>query len=206
MSRTISAAVAVANFAQLTRLKAIKIVREGENPYLINQCLNDRVGNLVIGWNEGQKNGSSMGKRNNQNFVVIPTGRLIERLKQLCLEYGITLTITEEAYTSKASFLDGDSLPKYGEKPDSAACAEGRIGWKASGERVKRGLYKSHDGHIINADCNGSANIMIRCNTQLGFNLVEVGRASLTVPQRIDLLSRLSKSYRKRCVACFHSK
>jgi len=62
--------------------------------FIINQCLNDRVGNLVIGWNEGQKNGSSMGKRNNQNFVVIPTGRLIERLKQLCLEYGITLTIT----------------------------------------------------------------------------------------------------------------
>ncbi|HBB33938.1 MAG TPA: transposase, partial [Cyanobacteria bacterium UBA9273] len=86
--------------------------------FIINQCLNDRVGNLIIGWNEGQKNGSNMGKRNNQNFVVIPTKRLIDRLKQLCPEYGIVLTITEEAYTSKASFLDGDSLPKYGEKPE----------------------------------------------------------------------------------------
>ncbi|BAY45415.1 transposase [Scytonema sp. HK-05] len=86
--------------------------------FLINQCLNDRVGNLVIGWNDGQKNGSSMGKRNNQNFVVIPTGRLIERLKQLACEYGIVLTITEEAYTSKASYLDGDRLYKHGEKPD----------------------------------------------------------------------------------------
>ena len=45
--------------------------------FIVNQCLNDRVGNLVIGWNEGQKNGSNMGKRNNQNSVVIPTGRLI---------------------------------------------------------------------------------------------------------------------------------
>lgn len=160
--------------------------------FIINQCLNDRVGNLVIGWNEGQKNGSNMGKRGNQNFVVIPTGRLIERLKQICPEYGIQLTITEEAYTSKASYLDGDSLYKHGEKPDC---------WKPSGTRVKRGLYKSRDGHLINADCNGSVNIMKKVATQLGLNLVEVGRASLTVPQRIDLFTRLNKSYRKRCVA-----
>jgi putative transposase len=138
--------------------------------FIINQCLNDRVGNLVIGWNQGQKNGSNMGKRGNQNFVVIPTGRLIERLKQLCPEYGIKLTITEEAYTSKASYLDGDSLHKHGEKPN---------GWKPSGQRVKRGMYKSRDGHVINADCNGAANIARKVATQLGLNLVEVGRASL---------------------------
>jgi IS605 OrfB family transposase len=157
--------------------------------FIINQCLNDRIGNLVIGWNEGQKNGSNMGKRNNQNFVAISTGRLIERLKQLSKEYGIVLTVTEEAYTSKASFLDGDSLPKYGEKP---------VGWKPSGDRIERGLYQSRDGHLINADCNGSANIMRKVAIQLGLNLVEVGRASLTVPQRIDLFTRLNKSYRRR--------
>lgn len=177
--------------------------------FIINQCLNDRIGNLVIGWNEGQKIGSNMGKRNNQNFVVIPTGRLIERLKQLCPEYGIILTITEEAYTSKASFLDGDLLPKYGEKPE---------GWKASGERVKSlrhspgceirasgaaRLYKSRDGHIINADCNGSANIMRKVATQLGLNLAEVVRGALTLPQRIDLFSRLNKSYRRRSLGGF---
>jgi putative transposase len=160
--------------------------------FIINQCLNDCVGNLIIGWNEGQKNSSNMGKRNNQNFVVIPTKRLIDRLKELCPEYGIVFTITEEAYTSKASYLDGDSLYKFGEKPD---------GWKSSGQRVRRGLYKSRDGLVINADCNGSANIMRKVATQLDLNLVEVGRASLTVPQRIDLFSRLSKSYRKRSEA-----
>lgn len=158
--------------------------------FIVNQCLNDKVGNLIIGWNDGQKNSSNMGKRGNQNFVIIPTGRLIERLKQLCPEYGIQLTITEEAYTSKASYLDGDSLHKHGEKPN---------GWKPSGQRVKRGLYKSRDGHLVNADCNGAANIMRKVATQLGLNLVEVGRASLTVPQRYDLFKRLNKSYRKRC-------
>ncbi|MFB2770092.1 RNA-guided endonuclease InsQ/TnpB family protein [Pelatocladus sp. BLCC-F211] len=158
--------------------------------FIINQCLNDRVGNLVIGWNDGQKNGSNMGKRGNQNFVTIPTGRLIDRLKELCPEYGIQLTITEEAYTSKASYLDGDSLYKHGEKPN---------GWKPSGERVKRGLYKSRDGHVINADCNGAANIARKVATQLGLNLVEVGRGALTLPRRVDLFNALSKSYRKRC-------
>ena len=159
--------------------------------FIINQCLNDRVGNLVIGWNEGQKSSSDMGKRNNQNFIPIPTKRLIERLKQLCLEYGIVLTITEEANTSKASFLDGDSLPKHGEKP---------VGWKASGERVKRGLYKTAKGWRVNADCNGAANILRKVATQLGLCLVEVGRGRLTLPRRVDLFSGLSRSYRKRSV------
>ncbi|NEO90438.1 MAG: IS200/IS605 family element transposase accessory protein TnpB [Moorea sp. SIO3G5] len=157
--------------------------------FIINQCLNDRVGNLIIGWNYGQKNRSSMGKRGNQNFVVIPTGRLIERLKQLCYEYGIKLTITEEAYTSKASYLDGDSLYKYGEKPK---------GWFPSGKRVKRGLYKTSAGWLINADCNGAANIARKVATQLGLDLAEVGRGALTLPQRYDLFTSLNRSYRKR--------
>jgi len=160
--------------------------------FIVNQCLNDGVGNLVIGWNEGQKVASTMGKRANQNFVPIPTGRLIERLKQLTIEYGIILTITEEANTSKASFLDGDSLPKHGEKP---------VGWVPSGKRVKRGLYRTKQGLLIHADCNGAANILRKVAIQLGINLVKVGSGSLTLPQRIDLFSRLSRSYRKNCGA-----
>lgn len=138
--------------------------------FIVNRCLADGIGNLVMGWNEGQKVSSDMGKRNNQNFVPIPTGRLVERLKHLCQEYGISLTITEEANTSKASFLDGDSLPKHGEKP---------IGWEESGKRVNRGLYQTKKGLLINADCNGAANILKKVATQLGISLVKVGRGSL---------------------------
>ncbi|NEQ84833.1 MAG: IS200/IS605 family element transposase accessory protein TnpB [Moorea sp. SIO2I5] len=167
-------------------------MRDGINKaarFIINRCLNDHIGNLIIGWNEGQKNRSTMGKRGNQNFVVIPTKRLIERLKQLCLEYGIKLTITEEAYTSKASYLDEDPLPKYGEKPN---------GWKPSGCRVKRGLYKSSEGWLINADCNGAANIARKVAAQLGLDLTRVGRGALTLPNRYDLFTCLSKLYRTR--------
>ncbi|NEO42767.1 MAG: IS200/IS605 family element transposase accessory protein TnpB [Moorea sp. SIO4A3] len=157
--------------------------------FIVNRCLNDRIGNLIIGWNERQKDSSSMGKRGNQNFVVIPTKRLIERLKQLCLEYGIKLTITEEAYTSKASYLDDDSLPKYGEKP---------AGWTPSGKRVRRGLYKSSKGHLVNADCNGAANIARKVAAQLGIDLTKAGRGALTLPHRFDLFTSLSRSYRTR--------
>ncbi|EGJ29123.1 putative DNA-binding domain transposase [Moorena producens 3L] len=125
----------------------------------------------------------------NQNFVVIPTKRLIERLKQLACEYGIKLTITEEAYTSKASYLDDDSLPKHGEKPK---------GWTPSGKRVKRGLYKSSEGHLINADCNGAGNIARKVAAQLGIDLTKAGRGSMTVPHRYDLFNSLSRSYRTR--------
>lgn len=175
--------------------------------FIINQCLNDHVGNLVIGWNEGQKNGSNMGKLGNQNFVAIPTKRLIDRLKQLCPEYGIVLTITEEAYTSIASYLDGDSLYKHGEKlaagcgnslPAQEAATLRAAGWKPSGQRVKRGLYKTSLGFLVNADCNGAANIARKVATQLGISLAELGRAALTLPRRVNLFTGLSKLYRRR--------
>ncbi len=159
--------------------------------FIINRCLSDRIGNIIIGWNEGQKNGTDMGKRNNQNFVVIPTKRLIDRLKQLACEYGIVLTITEEAYTSKASYLDDDSLHKHGEKPE---------GWTPSGKRVERGLYRALNGMLINADCNGAANIARKVARQLGLDLAKLGRAALTLPHRYNLFSDLTRLYRKRSV------
>ena len=163
--------------------------------FIISKCLEDRTGNLIIGWNEGQKQRSKMSKRNNQNFTPIPTGRLIERLKQLCPEYGIVLTVTEESYTSKSCFLSNDSLPKYGEKPEN---------WEASGRRVKRGLYRAGNGKLVNADCNAATNIMRKVATQLGLDLsllVRVGRGALTLPKRYCLFSNLTKKYRKHHVA-----
>lgn len=158
--------------------------------FIVNRCLVDGIGNLIIGWNDGQKVSSDMGKQNNQNFVPIPTGRLIERLKQLCPEYGIVLTITEEANTSKASFLDGDSLPKHGEK---------LVGWEPSGKRVNRGQYRTKKGLLVNADCNAAANIIRKVAIQLSISLVEIGRGSLALPKRYDVITGLTKSYRKHC-------
>ena len=167
--------------------------------FIINRCLNDGIGNLVIGWNEEQKSRSNMGKKGNQQFVVIPTKRLIERLKQLAFEYGINLLITEESYTSKASFLDGDSLPKHGAKPVRVASALPK-GWEPSGKRVRRGLYRTASGKLINADSNGAANILRKVTTQ-SFDLTKVARGALTLPHRYDLFTSLSRSYRISCEA-----
>jgi putative transposase len=85
---------------------------------------------------------------------------------------------TEEAYTSKASFLDGDSLPKYGEKPS---------GWKASGKRIERGLYRSANGRIVNADLNGAANILRKVASKLGVDLNQLGRRCCATVARVRI-------------------
>ncbi|AMW29380.1 IS200/IS605 family accessory protein TnpB-related protein [Arthrospira platensis] len=104
---------------------------------VINHCLKNSIGRLVFGWNKGQKNGATLGSKGNHNFIQIPTARLKSRIQELCSHYGIEFIETEESYTSKASFLEHDFLPEFGEKPDN---------WKPSGQRVKRGLYRTGYG------------------------------------------------------------
>jgi hypothetical protein len=121
----------------------------------------------------------------------LPTARLKNRIKELAESVGIIFTETEEAYSSKSSFLDNDLVPKYGEKPK---------GYKFSGRRVKRGLYRSAKGILVNADLNGAGSILRKVAIQLAINLTEVGKAALTLPKRYTL-SCLRKVYRKRCEA-----
>ena len=156
-------------------------MRDGINKaakLMINHCLKYGIGTLVMGWNEGFKVNANLGNLNNQKFVQMPLGKLKSRVKQLCDLHGIRFIETEEAYTSKASFLDGDSLPKYGEKP---------MGWKASGNRIKRGLYRTSDGFVVNADLNGAANILRKVSGRLGIMLNQLSRRSLAVVARIKL-------------------
>ncbi|NEO18280.1 MAG: IS200/IS605 family element transposase accessory protein TnpB [Moorea sp. SIO4G2] len=163
--------------------------------FIVNWCKRNQVSTIVFGWNKRNKDRINIGKKNNQQFVQIPTAKLKNRIEQLCIEYGIKFVETEESYTSKASFLDRDFLPVLGAKPVRVACAKAQ-GWAASGKRVKRGQYLSSKGNLINADCNGAGNILRKVETQLGFPLAEVCRAVLNLPQRYRLDS-LSKSYRE---------
>jgi putative transposase len=93
-----------------------------------------------------------MGKRTNQNFVSIPHARFIQMLTYKAQLVGIRVEITEESYTSKASLLDLDPLPVRKEGDNTT--------YTFSGKRVKRGLYRASDGRVLNADCNGSGNIL----------------------------------------------
>ena len=122
-----------------------------------------------------------MGSKTNQNFVQIPTAKVKDRLRQECDLRGWRFVEQDESYTSKASFLDRDLLPvKVGEKPDN---------WQPSGKRIKRGLYLSSSGLLINADVNGAANIIRKSKVAIdSISIIErVGRGLLTNPLRIKL-------------------
>lgn len=161
--------------------KRNRVMRDAVNKaarLVINHCLQHSIGTLVFGWNVGQKDGANMGKKTNQKFVQIPTARLKERIKQLCEIYAIQFVETEESYTSKASFVDLDPLPKYREKPED---------WKPSGKRVKRGLYRTANNQYINCDCNGSANILRKVAVMLGLDLSGISRGDLTAPLKFRI-------------------
>jgi IS605 OrfB family transposase len=147
---------------------------------VIAHCLENRIGTVVFGWNKGQKESANMGSKTNQKFVQIPTGRLKDRIAQLCEQYGLSFVETEESYSSKASFVDNDSLPTFGEKPE---------GWHPSGKRVKRGLYRTAQGWLINADCNAAANIGRKVAMMLGLDLSGISRGDLSAPLRLKLWS-----------------
>lgn len=156
---------------------------------VINHCLENNIGTIVFGWNKRNKDSINIGKKNNSEFVPIPTARLKNRIAQLCEQYNIQFLETEESYTSKASFLDGDHLPTYGEKPKD---------WKPSGKRTKRGLYRTANNWYINADCNGAANIIRKVTTTLSMlrtvSLKRVTRGVLTRPHKFFLWSAKSAS------------
>lgn len=151
---------------------------------VIDHCLEHGIGTVVFGWNPGQKQRVDMGRRGNQSFVQIPTAKLKDRIKQMCELHGIQYVESEEAYTSKSSFMDADELPKHGEKPES---------YKPSGKRVKRGLYRTGQNWYINADCNGAANVLRKVSTTLGLDQSYVCRGSLTTPARKRIWHGTSK-------------
>lgn len=110
----------------------------------------ENIDTIIIGQNKGWKQHSNIGKKSNQQFVQIPYSLLISMIQYKAEELGMAVIVTEESYTSKASFLDGDDIPTYGEEGEKMF----------SGRRISRGLYRSKNKTIINADVNGSANIM----------------------------------------------
>ena len=117
--------------------------------YIVNQSVSNSINTIIIGHNKDWKQDINIGSKNNQSFTSVPHTRLINQLKYKCRLAGINVICREESYTSKSSFLDQDPIPNLGDNKTSF-----------SGKRIKRGLYKSGRGRLINADVNGSYNIM----------------------------------------------
>lgn len=118
---------------------------------IIDFCIQHKAGTLILGENKNWKQDSGLGKQNNQNFVSMPIFRLKQMIAYKANQVGIKVIFQEESYTSKADITAMDAIPTYGVNDIDA---------HFSGSRIKRGLYRCANGLIINADCNGAANIM----------------------------------------------
>lgn len=111
------------------------------------------VEKVFVGKNTGWKQEIALGKKTNQTFVNIPFNTFISQLTYKCKLRGIEVVEQEESYTSKASFADQDEIPIYGEIEEKP---------QFSGKRISRGLYKTKQGFLLNADVNGSYNILVK--------------------------------------------
>ena len=112
---------------------------------IINYCIKNNTGTIIIGYNEGWKQNINIGKRNNQNFVYIPFLKLIQKIQYKTELVGIDVVCINENHTSKCSFLDNEEIGHHK---------------RYLGKRIKRGLFKSKDGILINADVNAGYNII----------------------------------------------
>lgn len=139
---------------------------------VVNYCIDNDIANIVIGDFKGIKNGINIGKKNNQNFVSVPFGMLKRKLETKCEYYGINYIQQEESYTSKCSALDLEPVKKHE---------------RYVGKRVKRGLFNSANGVLINADVNGAINILrkYKCKSGGDLSLTDVSGA-INHPVRIN--------------------
>lgn len=126
------------------RNNKIKDILHKKSRQIVNKLKEDKIKNLAIGYNKEWKQEINLGKKTNQTFVSIPYSKFIDMIKYKCALEGINVITNEESYTSKCSALDLEPVKKHE---------------KYVGRRIKRGLFKTSSGILINSDVNGSLNI-----------------------------------------------
>jgi putative transposase len=144
------------------RLKRLSLIRSNKlhdifhklSKNIIQDCIDNNIGTIVIGYTISWKQESNMGKKNNQNFVSIPFWKLITKIQYKAEMVGINVILIDESYTSKCSFLDGETIGNHR---------------KYKGKRISRGLFHASDGRIINADVNAAYNIMRKAIPEVNF-------------------------------------
>ena len=136
---------------------------------IVDHLVVNQIGTLVIGKNAQWKTDINLGKQTNQNFVSIPHSRLIEMLEYKARLAGIKVIVQEESYSSRANFLCLDPIPVYGKTEKEPVF---------TGKRIKRGLYKTSTGQLINSDVNAAYNILRKAIPNAFSNGIGRGRSS----------------------------
>ena len=156
---------------EMKRMMKIKDYIHKTSRRVVELMEQNNIGTCFIGHNKDWKQEVEMGKRNNQNFVSIPYSLLINMLRYKIEEKGGQLIELNESYTSKCSFLDNEEICKHE---------------TYKGKRVKRGLFLSGSNKALNADINGSLNILKR-GMKFGFDFKDC----FFRPTKIDIQKKL---------------
>lgn len=174
------------------RLERLSIKRENKikdyfhkvSKFIIDYCKENKIGMIIVGHNKSWKQKIHIGKRNNQKFTSIPFNALIQMIEYKAVQNNIYVSQIEESYTSKASFIDNDKIPTLKDKGQKTF----------SGSRVFRGLYKTKNGSFINADVNGSYNIMRKVISDVE---IPADRGLVNSPSKITLSNKQYSEYFK---------
>ena len=113
--------------------------------FIVNYAKQHSVSVIVIGYNKEWKQNSVLSKQVNQHFIQIPFNTLISQIQYKAEEFGIKVILVEESYTSGTSFLDNEMPIKENYNKS---------------RRKHRGIFKSNNGTLINADVNGAFQIL----------------------------------------------
>ncbi|MBO4542680.1 MAG: transposase [Bacteroidales bacterium] len=113
--------------------------------FIVNFAKEHNVSVIAIGHNKEWKQNSVLSKQVNQHFVQMPFNVLIQQIQYKAEEAGIQVVLVEESYTSGTSFLDNEQPTKE---------------FYNKSRRKHRGLFKSNEGILINADVNGAFQIL----------------------------------------------
>ena len=142
---------------------------------IIDICESEHIDNIVIGHNKNWKQNINIGKKNNQNFVSIPFNILIDQIKYKGVKHAINVIVTEESYTSKIDHLSFETLEKHE---------------TYSGKRLTRGLFKSSNGKVLNADINGAIGILMKANVILDEQIMFLqNRGDVVSPKKLYKIS-----------------
>lgn len=154
------------------RNKKVSDYLHNASRYIINHCIQNDIGKIIIGKNKQWKSGIEIGKVNNQNFVSIPHAEFIQMIEYKAKLIGIEVLLTEESYTSKCSFIDDEKICKH----------ENYLGI-----RIKRGLFRTFNNIAINADVNARFNIARKVIPRFNVKELDEGIEGFVVnPVRIN--------------------
>jgi putative transposase len=153
--------------------------------FIINYCIENKIGVLVVGKNNSWKDSINLGKKTNQKFVQLPHSRLVSYLKYKAELVGIKFVEHEESYTSKCDSLALEKVCKHE---------------KYLGKRIKRGLFQSSIRKSINADVNGALNILRKVvnDSQIIFEIINSG----LLHNPVKIRNMFSYSLQNKFITC----